>query len=52
MDEIDELIIKRYPVVLGSGIPLFRAPFAATSFALTDSRVFNTGATISTYVKR
>ena len=52
VDEIDELIIKRYPVVLGSGIPLFHAPFAVTNVVLTDSRVFNTGATISTYVQR
>ncbi|MEH1167098.1 dihydrofolate reductase family protein [Micromonospora sp. CPCC 205539] len=51
VDEIDELVIKRYPVVLGSGIPLFRAPFAVTGFALRDTRVFNTGATISTYAK-
>ncbi|MFE2911744.1 dihydrofolate reductase family protein [Kitasatospora indigofera] len=47
--EIDELVIKRYPVVIGSGIPLFRAPFLPAGFTLTDSRVFNTGATITTY---
>ncbi|GHE50266.1 dihydrofolate reductase family protein [Streptomyces capitiformicae] len=50
--EIDELIIKRYPVVLSSGIPLFHAPFEPAEFALTDSRVFNTGASITTYVKQ
>ncbi|OKI26832.1 dihydrofolate reductase family protein [Streptomyces sp. CB03911] len=51
MTEIDELVIKRYPVVIGSGIPLFRAPFLPAGFTLTDSRVFNTGATITTYAK-
>ncbi|SIN13098.1 dihydrofolate reductase family protein [Micromonospora cremea] len=51
VDEIDELVVKRYPVVLGSGIPLFRTPFAVSGFTLHDTRVFNTGATISTYVK-
>ncbi|RKR87512.1 dihydrofolate reductase [Micromonospora pisi] len=51
VDEIDELVIKRYPVVLGSGTPLFRAPFKVTGFALNDNRTFQTGATISTYVK-
>ncbi|MCY0959220.1 dihydrofolate reductase family protein [Streptomyces sp. H27-H5] len=49
LEEIDELIIKRYPVVIGSGIPLFRAPFLPVRFTLTDSRVFNTGATLTTY---
>ncbi|WP_405016017.1 dihydrofolate reductase family protein [Kitasatospora sp. NBC_00070] len=49
LGEIDELIVKRYPVVIGSGVPLFRAPFLPTRLTLTDSRVFNTGATITTY---
>ncbi|WP_274564797.1 dihydrofolate reductase family protein [Streptomyces spiramyceticus] len=51
MGEIDELVIKRYPVVIGSGIPLFHASFDLTTFSPTDYRVFNTGATITTYVK-
>ncbi|MBT2507661.1 dihydrofolate reductase family protein [Streptomyces sp. ISL-98] len=50
MGEIDELVIKRYPMVIGSGIPLFRASFDLTKFSPTDHRVFNTGATITTYV--
>ncbi|MFF8846319.1 dihydrofolate reductase family protein [Streptomyces sp. NPDC015127] len=49
--EIDELVIKRYPVVIGSGVPLFQTSFDVTGFALTDSRVFTTGASITTYVK-
>ncbi|MFD7987445.1 hypothetical protein ACFV4M_29285 [Kitasatospora indigofera] len=40
---------KTSPRVIGSGIPLFRAPFLPAGFTLTDSRVFNTGATITTY---
>ncbi|KJK39169.1 deaminase [Streptomyces variegatus] len=52
MGEIDELIIKRYPVVLGSGIPLFHAPFEPAEFTLTGSQVFNTGVSITTYVKQ
>ncbi|MFI6849344.1 dihydrofolate reductase family protein [Kitasatospora sp. NBC_00085] len=51
LEEIDELIVKRYPVVIGSGLPLFHAPFLPVGFTLTDSRVFNTGATITTYAK-
>lgn len=52
IDQIDELIIKRAPVVIGAGIPLFRAPFGPTDFRLTDTRVFTTGVTIQTYAKR
>ncbi|GAB7188542.1 dihydrofolate reductase family protein [Kitasatospora sp. Ki12] len=51
LGEIDELVVKRYPVVAGSGIPLFRAPFLPTGFTLTDSRVFTSGATVTTYTK-
>ncbi|MFD3330965.1 dihydrofolate reductase family protein [Streptomyces sp. NPDC058701] len=51
LGEIDELVLKRYPVVIGSGIPLFKAPFLPEIFTLTDSRVFDTGATVTTYVK-
>ncbi|MER7824832.1 dihydrofolate reductase family protein [Streptomyces sp. NPDC096097] len=51
LEEIDELIIKRHPVVIGSGIPLFDAPFRPDGFKLTDSRVFNSGAAITTYAK-
>ncbi|MFI5669902.1 dihydrofolate reductase family protein [Streptomyces sp. NPDC051704] len=51
LDEIDELVVKRHPIVIGSGIPLFDAPFRPDRFRLTDSRVFNTGAAITTYAK-
>ncbi|MFJ3202517.1 dihydrofolate reductase family protein [Streptomyces sp. NPDC086989] len=50
-EEIDELVIRCYPVVIGSGIPLFDAPFRPDSFKLTDSRVFSTGAALTTYAK-
>ena len=44
VDEIDELVIKRYPVVLGSGVALFRSPFTVTSFALHRQRRCSTPA--------
>ncbi|MFI1296624.1 dihydrofolate reductase family protein [Streptomyces noursei] len=52
LGEIDELVVKRYPVVFGSGIPLFRAPFAPADWQLCGSRVFLTGTTLTSYVRR
>ncbi|MEV7928935.1 MULTISPECIES: dihydrofolate reductase family protein [unclassified Kitasatospora] len=51
LPEIDELIIKQYPVVAGSGIPLFRAEFEPRAFTLTDSRVFEHGNVVLTYAR-
>ncbi|MEU3692149.1 dihydrofolate reductase family protein [Streptomyces narbonensis] len=50
-DEIDELIIKRNPIVIGSGIPLFDGPFTPTNFAPVTTRAFDSGLTISTFSK-
>ncbi|WP_412540605.1 dihydrofolate reductase family protein [Longispora sp. K20-0274] len=50
LGEIDELIVKTYPIVAGSGIPMFGAPFAPNHFARVDSRTFDTG-TVSTFVR-
>ncbi|MBE1492691.1 dihydrofolate reductase family protein [Plantactinospora soyae] len=49
--EIDEMIIKRYPVVIGAGIPLFDGPFDPTRFAVTGTRVFDSGAAVTTYTR-
>ncbi|KJS60304.1 dihydrofolate reductase family protein [Streptomyces rubellomurinus] len=49
LPEIDELIIKQYPVVAGEGIPLFRAGFEPRAFTLTDSRTFQRGNVVLTY---
>ncbi|GAA3396623.1 dihydrofolate reductase family protein [Cryptosporangium minutisporangium] len=51
-DEIDVLIIKHNPVVVGSGIPLFDGPFAPTNFLPTARRDFDSGVSIVTYAKR
>lgn len=48
-EEIDELVIKRYPIVIGSGIAMFNGPFALNHFELTETRAFSTGA-VMTYV--
>ncbi|MFF4762094.1 dihydrofolate reductase family protein [Streptomyces sp. NPDC001292] len=51
-DEIDELIIKRNPVVIGSGVPLFDGPFAPTGFVPTARRDFDSGVSIVTYTRK
>ncbi|MEV7419377.1 dihydrofolate reductase family protein [Streptomyces sp. NPDC089919] len=39
LPEIDELIVKQYPIVAGSGIPMFGAGFDNRRFALTGTHV-------------
>ncbi|OAR24751.1 deaminase [Streptomyces sp. ERV7] len=52
IEEIDELVIKSYPIVAGAGIPLFRAEFAPRSFVPTDSRSFENGTVVTTYTRK
>ncbi|WP_433545741.1 dihydrofolate reductase family protein [Streptomyces sp. CA-294286] len=49
LDEIDELVLKVYPVVLGDGIPVFTAEFGVHSFALDATRTFTNGTVVLTY---
>jgi dihydrofolate reductase len=51
LPEIDELIVKTYPVVAGSGTPMFRAPFDGIAFRLVATRCFGGGSTIATYAR-
>ena len=41
--EIDELILKVNPILLGSGIPLFAKPIPQTSLELADSKIYSNG---------
>jgi dihydrofolate reductase len=41
--EIDELILKVHPILLGSGIPLFAGAIAQTSLELLHSKPYNNG---------
>jgi dihydrofolate reductase len=52
LDEIDELVIKRYPVVVGTGIPAIAADHAsALPFTVTDERTLTGGTTVTTYTR-
>ncbi|WP_327087647.1 dihydrofolate reductase family protein [Nonomuraea sp. NBC_01738] len=47
LPEIDELVIKCYPVIAGDGIPAIRGGFLPTLFAPVDSRAFANGARVT-----
>lgn len=52
LDEIDELVIKTYPLVYGSGMPMFAAGFALSEFTLESARTFGNGALVSMYSRK
>lgn len=53
LDEIDELVIKTYPQVYGTGMPMFGGTgFAVTDFALESVRAFGNGVLIRTYNRK
>lgn len=47
--EIDELVIKRNPIVLGAGIPLVHGSFSPQPFDRVGSRSFDGGVVVETY---
>ncbi|MEU0830602.1 dihydrofolate reductase family protein [Streptomyces sp. NPDC056231] len=52
LDEIDELVIKTYPLVYGSGMPMFGSDFADTEFMLDSVAVFDSGVLVRTYSRK
>lgn len=52
LGEIDELVVKVYPVLAGAGVPLFTSPFAPTALTLTGTRVLERGTVVLTYALR
>lgn len=52
LPEIDHLIIKKYPVVAGSGRPAFATAFNPTHFTLTDCRTFDNGCAVLSYTRK
>jgi dihydrofolate reductase len=51
LPEIDELMLKRYPIAIGAGIPLIAGRFGPVPFTRVHSRAFGTGAAVETYVR-
>ncbi|RCV47847.1 dihydrofolate reductase family protein [Marinitenerispora sediminis] len=49
LPEIDELVVKRYPVVAGGGLPMFAGPFRPRAFAPVETHTFSNGGTITAY---
>jgi dihydrofolate reductase len=50
LPEIDRLVLKRHPVVFGSGIALFgNAPYEPRKFTPTSTRSFESGVAIEEY---
>ncbi len=51
LDEIDRVVVKKYPVVAGSGIPAFVTGFRPTSFALEQVATFDNGCAVLSYAR-
>ena len=49
LPEIDRLVIKLYPLVVGRGIPLFDAEFSPQAFTLTDTTTLDGGTVVLEY---
>lgn len=49
VDEIDRLVLKVNPVVLGEGVPLFTAPYANRGFVLERSTPYASGVVVNEY---
>lgn len=53
VDEIDRLVLKRYPVFFGDGIPLIHGGhYRPDTFGLVASRTFDSGMTLQEYARR
>lgn len=53
IDEVDELIVKSYPLILGTGMPMFGdAKFAQAEFTLESNRTFGNGVVVRTYSRK
>lgn len=52
LPEIDRLVIKLNPAVIGSGAPLFDGPFQPTTFTMTDTVALESGVQVLTLDRR
>ncbi|MEU7767587.1 dihydrofolate reductase family protein [Nocardia sp. NPDC049190] len=51
LGEIDEMIIKSYPVVAGGGVPAFSGAFRPTLFTPTERKEFGNGALVTWFTR-
>jgi dihydrofolate reductase len=51
LPEIDELVLKLYPIVIGSGVPLFAGEFRPEHFTLAERIVYDNGVALLSYTK-
>ena len=51
LGEIDRMVVKKYPVVAGAGIPAFRTSFRPTQLALEEVSTFDNGCAVLTYAR-
>lgn len=51
-DLIDEYVISIHPLILGSGIPLFRSPLPTQNLIFRDSTTFDSGLVQVSYSRR
>ncbi|MEU0894138.1 dihydrofolate reductase family protein [Streptomyces massasporeus] len=52
LDEVDELVIKTYPIVYGSGMPMFGSGVKISDFILESVRTFGNGVLVRTYSRK
>ncbi|MFJ9683549.1 dihydrofolate reductase family protein [Streptomyces sp. NPDC101194] len=52
LPEIDELVVKNYPVVAGAGIPAFDGAFDPTVFDVAERTAFPNGVTLTHLTRR
>ncbi|RKN50971.1 dihydrofolate reductase family protein [Micromonospora endolithica] len=52
LPEVDELVLKLNPVVVGSGVPLATRGFDPHRFNLTDARPLESGVAVLRYIRR
>ncbi|MEV7288814.1 dihydrofolate reductase family protein [Streptomyces sp. NPDC093252] len=51
-DEVDEIVVKTYPLVYGSGMPMFAKGCDITEFTLESLRTFGNGVFVRTYGRK
>ncbi|WP_108933154.1 dihydrofolate reductase family protein [Streptomyces ardesiacus] len=52
VDEVDELVIKTYPVIIGTGMPMFASGFQVSEFVPESVRTFGNGVVVRTYRRK